>query len=152
MAQEQEIEQEGVGIQTEEVEVEVPEDLEDQPIEVEEVESDNFTKAESATQKRIDKLTKKMRTAEREREAALKYAQQVQQESNDIKSRLGNLDQNYINEFSSRVETQMTTAEQNLARAIEMGDTNGVIEAQRAITQLAIENDRAKQAKLQSDR
>ena len=154
MAQEQEIEQEGVGIQTEEVEVEVPEDLEDQPIEVEEVESesDNFTKAESATQKRIDKLTKKMRTAEREREAALKYAQQVQQESNDLKSRLGNLDQNYINEFSSRVETQMTTAEQNLARAIEMGDTNGVIEAQRAITQLAIENDRAKQAKLQSDR
>ena len=154
MAQEQEIEQEGVGIQTEEVEVEVPEDLEDQPIEVEEVESesDNFMKAESATQKRIDKLTKKMRTAEREREAALKYAQQVQQESNDLKSRLGNLDQNYINEFSSRVETQMTTAEQNLARAIEMGDTNGVIEAQRAITQLAIENDRAKQAKLQSDR
>jgi predicted RNase H-like nuclease (RuvC/YqgF family) len=113
MAQEQEIEQEGVGIKTEEVEVEVPEDLEDQSIEVEEVESDNFTKAESATQKRIDKLTKKMRTAEREREAALKYAQQVQQESNDLKSRLGNLDQNYINEFSNRVETQMTTAEQS---------------------------------------
>ena len=156
MAQEQEIEQEGVGIKTEEVEVEVPEDSADQSIEVEEAEaeaeSDNFTKAESATQKRIDKLTKKMRTAEREREAALKYAQQVQQESNELKSRLGNLDQNYINEFSSRVETQMTTAEQNLARAIEMGDTNGVIEAQRTITQLAIENDRAKQAKLQSDR
>lgn len=151
----QEVEQEGTEISTEEVEVELPEEGVDDNLEVAPVgeeSSDHFDRAESATQRRIDKLTKKMRVAEREREAALEYAQQVQQESTQLKSRLGNLDQNYINEFSNRVETQMTTAEQNLARAIEMGDTNGVIEAQRAITQLAIENDRAKQAKLQSDR
>lgn len=150
----QEVEQEGTEIVTEDVEVELPEG-EEENIEVApagENPADNFDRAESATQKRIDKLTKKMRVAEREREAALEYAQQVQQESQQLKSRMGNLDQNYINEFSSRVETQMTTAEQNLARAIEMGDTTGVVEAQRAITQLAIENDRAKQAKLQSDR
>ena len=35
-------------------------------------EDDQFTKAESATQKRRDRLTKKMRTAEREREEALR--------------------------------------------------------------------------------
>ena len=40
-------------------------------------EDDQFIKAESATQKRIDRLTKKMRTAEREREEALRYAQKV---------------------------------------------------------------------------
>ena len=49
MAEEQEIEEEGVCIKTEEVEVEVPEYLADQSVEVE-AESDNFTKAESATQ------------------------------------------------------------------------------------------------------
>jgi hypothetical protein len=38
------------------------------------------------------------------------------------------------NEYSGRIETQMHTAEQELARAIEMGDTHGVIEAQRKIT------------------
>ena len=46
----------------------------------------------------------------------------------------------------------MGTAEQELAKAIDIGDTNGVVEAQRKITSLAIENDRAKQAKLQQDR
>jgi len=113
---------------------------------------DNFDRADNATQKRIDRLTKKMREAERQREEALKFAQGVQAESNSLKSRMDALDTNYVNEYSSRVETQTTAAEQDLARAIEIGDTNGVIEAQRKITRLAIENDRAQTAKVQQQR
>ena len=113
---------------------------------------DNFDKAESATQKRIDRLTKKMREAERQREEALRYAQGVQTEAQKLKARMDALDTSYVSEYSSRVETQMATAEQDLARAIEMGDTNGVVEAQRKITKLAIENDRAQQAKVQQER
>ena len=115
-------------------------------------EEDNFEKASNATQKRIDRLTKKMRTAEREREEAIRYAQQVQTESEDLKKRMNSLSDNYVNEYAGRIETQTTAAEQDLARAIEMGDTAGVIEAQRKITSLAIENDRAKQAKIQQER
>jgi len=113
---------------------------------------DNFDKADSATQKRIDRLTKKMREAERQREEAIRYAQGVQAEAQNLKSRMDALDTNYVNEYSNRVETQMTGAEEKLARAIEMGDTNGVVEAQRTITRLAIENDRAQQAKVQQAR
>ena len=113
---------------------------------------DNFEKASNATQKRIDRLTKKMRSAEREREEALRYAQQVQTEAQQLKSQMDRLNQGYLNEYSGRIETQMHTAEQELARAIEMGDTHGVIEAQRKITGLAIENDRARQTKMQQDR
>ena len=113
---------------------------------------DNFDKAENATQRRIDRLTKKMREAERQREEALKYAQGVQAEAQQLKQRMDALDNNYVQEYSSRVETQMATAEQELARAIEVGDTNGVVEAQRKITKLAIENDRAQQAKVQQER
>lgn len=113
---------------------------------------DNFDKAESATQKRIDRLTKKMREAERQREEALKYAQNVQAEAQQLKQRMDALDTSYMTEYSSRVETQMATAEQKLAKSIEMGDTNGVIEAQREITKLAIENDRAQQARAQQER
>ena len=115
-------------------------------------EEDNFDKAENATQKRIDRLTKKMREAERQREEALKYAQNVQAEAHQLKQRMDALDSNYVNEYSSRVESQIVSAEEKLAKAIEMGDTNGVIEAQRAITRLAIENDRAQQAKVQQAR
>jgi hypothetical protein len=115
-------------------------------------EEDNFDKASNATQKRIDRLTKKMRSAEREREEAIRYAQQVQQEAQDVKNRLSNLSNNYVSEYSGRIQTQAQSAEQELARAIEMGDTNGVIEAQRKVTALAIESDRARQAKIQQDR
>jgi phage I-like protein len=46
----------------------------------------------------------------------------------------------------------MTAAEQEMAKAMEVGDTNAVVEAQRKITALAIENDRAQQAKQQQER
>jgi hypothetical protein len=113
---------------------------------------DRFDKAESAVQKRIDRLTKKMRSAEREREEAINYARQVQTEAEALRKRMDALDNNYVQEYSSRVETQVATAEQELGRAIDLGDTNGVIEAQRKLTSLALENDRAKQAKMQQDR
>ena len=115
-------------------------------------EEDNFDKASNATQKRIDRLTKKMRSAEREREEAIRYAQQVKQEAEQIQQRMNSLSDNYVTEYSGRIETQTHAAEQELARAIEMGDTNGVIEAQRKITALAIESDRARQAKIQQER
>lgn len=135
-----------------EVELEV-EQPEENPIEVAASdEDDNFEKANNATQKRIDRLTKKMRTAEREREEAIRYAQQVQTEAEDLKKRMNSLSDNYVTEYAGRIETQTTAAEQDLARAIEMGDTAGVVEAQRKITTLAIENDRAKQAKVQQER
>ena len=115
-------------------------------------EDDNFEKAESATQKRIDRLTKKMREAERQREEALKYAQSVQAEAQQLKQRMDTLDTSYVQEYSNRVESQMSSAESELARAMEVGDTNAVVEAQRRITRLAIENDRAEQAKAQQER
>ena len=137
-----------------EVEVELPEQEEQQdnaPVEVAQ-DDDNFEKAESATQKRIDRLTKKMREAERQREEALKYAQSVQAEAQQLKQRMDTLDNSYVQEYSSRVESQMASAEGELARAMEVGDTNAVVEAQRKITRLAIENDRAEQAKAQQER
>jgi hypothetical protein len=135
-----------------EVEVEVPEqEQEEAQVEVAQ-EEDNFDKAESATQKRIDRLTKKMREAERQREEALKYAQSVQAEAQQLKQRMDTLDTRYVQEYSTRVESQMASAEGELARAMEVGDTNAVVEAQRKITRLAIENDRAEQAKAQQER
>ena len=132
--------------------IEVPEEeQEEAKVEVSQ-EEDNFEKAESATQKRIDRLTKKMREAERQREEALKYAQSVQAEAQQLKQRMDTLDTSYVQEYSSRVESQMASAEGELARAMEVGDTNAVVEAQRKITRLAIENDRAEQAKAQQER
>jgi hypothetical protein len=86
---------------------------------------DQFQRADAATQKRINRLTKKMREAERQREEALRYAQQVQGEAQTLKSRLNNLDTSYVQEYTTRVSTQLAQAEAELSRAIEMGDSKG---------------------------
>jgi len=113
---------------------------------------DNFSKAETATQKRINNLTKRMREAERQREEALRYAQNVQSEAQQIRQRMEALDTNYVFEYTNRVQSQTEYAEKELARAIEMGDSQAVIEAQRKIKALAIESDRARQAQMQQER
>ncbi len=134
-----------------ETEVEVSEDLSNKD-DSSSNDEDQFQKAETSTQKRIDRLTKKMREAERREQEAIRYAQGVQNESQQIKQRMQTLDTNYVSEYSNRVSTQMQQAEAALARAIEIGDSQATVEAQRALTGLAIQADRAAQAKAQSAR
>ena len=135
-----------------EVEAEAPKEKEKEEVEVLEADSDDqFKKAEDATQKRINRLTKKMREAERQREEALNYAKNVQAESDQLKQRMESLDNNYVNEFSSRVTSQMEQAEAELSRAIEIGDSAATVAAQRKLTNLAIQADRAEQAKAQQE-
>ena len=137
-----------------EVEVEASEEEKKQEstVEVVEQDDDQFEKAESATQKRIDRLTKKMREAERREEEALNYAKQVQQEAQQLKQRFTNLDSNYVNEYSTRVQTQMEQVEKELARAMEIGDTAAAVEANKRMITLAQESERANQAKVAQER
>ena len=138
-----------------ELETEEATEVETEPspqVEAVEAEPDQYQKADSATQKRIDRLTKKMREAERREKEALNYAKQVQNESQQLKGRMANLDDSFVNEFSNRVTSQLDQAEKELARAMEIGDTQAAVEANRKITALAIENDRAAQAKAQQER
>ena len=113
---------------------------------------DQFEQAESATQSRINRLTKKMREAERSENEALNYAKQVQAEANSLKERMSSLDNSYVNEYTTRVETQLAQTEKEMARAMEFGDTQAAVEAQRKLTSLSIENDRASQSKMQQER
>jgi hypothetical protein len=113
---------------------------------------DQFEQAENATQTRINRLTKKMREAERRENEALNYAKQVQAEANSLKQRMSSLDNSYVNEYTTRVETQLAQTEKEMARAMELGDTQAAVEAQRKLTSLSIENDRASQAKMQQER
>jgi len=133
------------------VDIEVTEDIREDD-DSSEGSEDQFSKAETSTQKRISRLTKKMREAERREQEAIKYAQAVQGESNNLKQRMTSLDTHYVAEYTSRVNTQISQAEANLTRAIELGDSQATVEAQRTLTSLAIQQDRANQAKMQSQR
>jgi len=105
----------------------------------------------ASVQKRIDRLTRKMREAERQREEALNYAQNVQTESNTLKTRMQQLDAGYVSEYGGRVEAEQQHAEVELKKAVELGDVDATVAAQKKLTQLAVAQDRYEQARIQQE-
>ena len=103
--------------------------------------------------KRIAKLTRKMREAERQKEEAIQYAQNIQQQAHKLKSQNENLGKNYTSELEQKVTAGMAAAKANLKTATEAGDIDAQVDAQRAIAQLAMEEGRLKQIQnLQEER
>jgi len=95
--------------------------------------------------KRLDKMTAKLREAERREQAALEYAKQVQANLQVAQQRAQSLDQGYTHEFKSRVDSQLAIAEANLQDAIERGDGKAVVESQKLLSQLMFEQQRINQ-------
>ena len=113
---------------------------------------DEFKKSENQTQKRINRLTKKMREAEKNAEEATRFAQIKAKENAELAQRLNQMDNSYVDQYSGRVESEMAQTEAALRNAMEIGDTEAAVAAQRKMTQLAVEADRAAQAKSANER
>ena len=113
---------------------------------------DEFKKSENQTQKRINRLTKKMREAEKNADEALRFARQKEQENQQLAQKLNQMDTSYVDQYSSRVESDMAQTETALRNAMEIGDTEAAVAAQRKLTQLAVEADRASQAKAANEK
>ena len=77
-------------------------------------EKDELKEYSEGVQKRIAKLTRKMREAERQREEAVAYAHSVTQQKNQAEKRLSKLDKSYVSEFEQRVTTNLQAAKQAL--------------------------------------
>jgi len=99
--------------------------------------------------KRIEKLTYKMREAERREKAATEYAQSVHKQNEELQKRSSQIDESYINEYDQRVTSQEDVLKKRLSDAINVGDVDAQIEAQKSIAKLAIETERLNVAKHQ---
>ena len=97
--------------------------------------------------KRIAKLTKKMREAERQREAAIEYARKIQSEKETLAGRLTKLDTGYVNEMENRIKSSMEAAASRLAQARTDGDLKAEIAAQTEIARLGYEDARLSEIK-----
>ena len=97
---------------------------------------------------RIAKLTKRMREAERQREAALIYAKSVQGEQRSLKDRLSKLDTGYVKEMEDRITSSVTAAESKLKNAREAGDISAEVIAQKEIAKLGYEEARLAEMKV----
>tara|TARA_R100000995_G_scaffold79520_1_gene50621 strand:- start:1500 stop:2360 length:861 start_codon:yes stop_codon:yes gene_type:complete len=129
-----------------EIDVEV-EDSED--VEASSEEDQEHLEYSKKVQKRIDKLTKKAREAERQQEAALNYAKNIQAENNALKNRVDSLDRGYVAEYGDRIATQSEALQKDLETAIATSDTASQVELNKKLAQLAIEEERVRAAQAQ---
>jgi len=110
-----------------------------------------------SVKKRIAKLTKKMREAERQREAAVEYARTIQSERDSLAGKLNKLDSGFVTEMENRIKSSMEAAVAKLAKARQSEDLNAEVAAQTEISRLGYEEARlleikAKQKKDQEEK
>ena len=127
----------------EETETEVVEEK-DTTEEVKETKKDEREEYSDGVKKRIDKLTYKIREAERREKEALSFAEQVKKEKDELQGKFDKLDDGYVNEFAGRVKSELETAKVALKQAVSAGDVDAQVVANQALAKLAIEEERIK--------
>ena len=133
----------------EETQVEVQEE---KPEEEKKENKDELEEYSATVKKRIDKLTRKMREAERKEQAAIEYAKKVQEENKKLTSRSSENNKAYVDDLSNRVTAQIDAAKNNLKNAISSGDVDKQVEYQREIASLTQEEDRVRREKVKLEK
>ncbi len=129
----------------EEPQVEVQEE---KPEEEKKENKDELEEYSATVKKRIDKLTRKMREAERKEQAAIEYAKKVHEENRKLNTRFENSNAAYVDDITARVNSQLESAKNNLKNAITNGDVDAQVTYQRQIAGLTQEEDRIKREKI----
>ena len=120
-------------------------------VETKKEEKDELKEYSEGVQKRIAKLTRKMREAERQREEALAFAQSVKNKNDEMEGRLSKIDSSYVSEFESRVKTSMAAAKLALKNAIESQDVEAQIAAQQQLAALTLDEARLNNIKVANE-
>ena len=102
-------------------------------------EKDELDEVSDSVQKRIDKLTYKMREAERQRDEAVTYAQSITQNNTQLKEKLKNSDSSLFKEYDNRVQSEIAGAKILLKEAQDAGDGEAVAEATEKLSRASAE-------------
>jgi len=130
-------------------EQETVKEVKEEPVKEEPKEEDTKLEEYSkGVQSRIAKLTRKMREAERREGAAVEYAQALEYQRRQDQSQFKKMDTDYWSRFEKNVKTGMESAQKELATAIESGNAEAQVEANKRIATLAFDNAKLEQRKL----
>jgi hypothetical protein len=119
------------------------------PVETKEEELEEYS---TGVKKRIDKLTKKMREAERREQAAIDYAKQVKTESDKLKSSNMVQNESMLVDREKALVNQKEFAKRAMEAAINANDAEKQVAAQQEISRLTIEDERLKVSKAKAIR
>ena len=116
-----------------------------------EVKEENLSEVSEKVQRRINKLTFKVRESERREKAALDYAKSLQKKLDDTQSRFSKTSKSYIEQFSARVTAEQEDAKKALRDAIAEQDADKIADANSRIAQLAVEAEKVKITQAEED-
>ena len=105
---------------------------------------DELENYSDSVQRRINQLTAKRKQDAEEAQAAVQYAQQMQQENAVMRQRLEKMNQGYNTEAEGRLKAQEAQAKKAMAEAYEAGDYEKVANAQQAISKISIAQERVR--------
>ena len=101
-----------------------------------------------SVQKRIAKLTKKWREAERQKDEALTYAQRVLRDKKETEAKLSKIEPNFLKTSEESIVSGVEAAKAKLAAAREANDLTAEAEAMQSISELGVKKARLEEAKL----
>ena len=109
---------------------------------VEEKKEEELEEYSQSVKRRIDKLTRKMREAERREQAAIEYAKKVQEQNKNLQASSINTSRERVSSDEASIASTETLLNTALKQAVEAGDVEKQVEAQQKIAQIAIEKER----------
>jgi hypothetical protein len=143
MAEVKEKQQEDLFDEKEEINVEVEEEVEEQSQEAaSEDSSKEHEDYSDGVKKRIDRLTYKMREAERREQAAIEYAKKLKDDNDKLTTNFSKANTTLVNEAGGRIKSELAEAKRALKAAYEEGDSEAMADAQSIIARLSVQNDR----------
>ena len=122
-------------------EADVDDNIVDEPEqETEVVETkDELDSISDSVQKRIDKLTYKMREAERQRDEAVTFAESLNTANSDLKSKLKSSDSSLFKEYENRIQSDLERAKIELREANEAQNAEAITLATETLSRAAAE-------------
>ena len=118
----------------------------------EEKKDQELTDYSEGVQKRIAKLTKKWREAERQKDAAVKYAEGVIVDQKQMKTRLSKLEPGFLHATEESIKTGLDAAKAKLAAAREANDLGAETDAMASISELGYKKAKYLEAKEAQDK
>ncbi len=129
--------------ENQDIELELPGEEEDVAVEEatpeQESKKDELDQISDSVQKRIDKLTYKMREAERQRDEAVNYAQSITENNTQLKEKLKNSDSSLFKEYDNRVQSDIEKSKILLKEAQDAGDANAIADATEKLSRASAE-------------
>ena len=127
------------------------EDKQEEKTEDDDSKDDGLDKYSKNVQRRIKKLLDRIEKTEQREQESIRFAESAKKKYEDYENKIKSLDENYLTEYETRVQSQIEQAKKAYSDALYNNDVNAQVEAQRALTRLAIEEERAIASKSQRE-